>query len=117
GARVMLTHTFQHITPHVFWLSPNSTTDRPTLGVVVGTRGTLIVDAGNSPAHARHLLDEMAHRGMASPTLVVLTHWHWDHVFGASVFPGRLVANDETSHVVREMAKWDWGDAALAERV
>src|SRR5436190_734052 len=100
----MLTHTFQQITPHVFWLSPNSATDRPTLGVIAGERGTLIVDAGNSPAHARHLLDEMAHRGLAAPTFVLLTHWHWDHIFGATEFHVPILAHAETKRIVNEMA-------------
>lgn len=113
----MLTHTFEQITPHVFWLSPNSTTDRPTLGVIAGTRGTLIVDAGNSPAHARHLLDEMSHRGMAASTFVMFTHWHWDHIFGAAEFHAPILAHTETKRVVSEMVGWDWSDAALDERV
>ena len=50
---------------------------------------TLIVDAGNSPRHARLLLDEVARLPIPSPTYLALTHWHWDHVFGASacLFP------------------------------
>lgn len=112
-----LTHSFEQSTPHVWWLSANSATDRPTLGVITGSKGTLIVEAGNSPAHARHLLDEMAHRGMAAPSFVALTHWHWDHVFGAIEFHAPLLAHAETKRVVQEMAGWDWGDAALNERV
>lgn len=113
----MLTHQFNQITPHVYWLSPNSTTDRPTLGVIVGTRGTLVVDAGNSPAHARHLLGEMAQHNLPAPSFVLLTHWHWDHVFGAAEFPAPLLAQLETKRMVSEMARWEWSDAALQARV
>lgn len=113
----MLTHSFEQTSEHVYWLAPNPATDRPTLGVVTGSRGTLIVDAGNSPAHARHVLDEMKHRGIPAPTFVMLTHWHWDHVFGASEFHAPILANTGTARAVNEMASWDWSDAALDERV
>jgi predicted amidohydrolase len=53
----MVTHQFHRLTVHVYYLSPDSTTDRPVLGAIVGTTGTLVVDAGNSPAHAQVLLD------------------------------------------------------------
>jgi glyoxylase-like metal-dependent hydrolase (beta-lactamase superfamily II) len=73
------------ISHHVHWLSPDSATDRPVVGAVAGARGTLVVDAGNSPAHAQLLLRELAGRGVAPPAFVALTHWHWDHVFGTYV--------------------------------
>lgn len=38
-----------------FWyMTPESTTDRPILGMVVGTQKTLMIDAGNSEAHAAY---------------------------------------------------------------
>ena len=41
----MVTHQFHRLTVHVYYLSPDSTTDRPVLGAIVGTTGTLVVDA------------------------------------------------------------------------
>jgi glyoxylase-like metal-dependent hydrolase (beta-lactamase superfamily II) len=74
------------ISQHVYWLPPDATTDRPTLGAVVGERATLIVDAGNSPAHAELFLNELANAGAPAPAYLVLTHSHWDHVFGVSAY-------------------------------
>lgn len=105
------------ISEHVYWLAPDSTTDRPTLGAIVGDRATLIVDAGNSPAHANLLLGELAKLGMAKPTYLVLTHWHWDHVFGLSAFDLPVFAHEETQRVIEEMAQLDWSDEALDKRV
>jgi glyoxylase-like metal-dependent hydrolase (beta-lactamase superfamily II) len=113
----MAQHTFCRIAPHVYWLSPDSTTDRPVLGVVHGTRGRLVVDAGNSPAHAELLLREIAQAGIAPPTFVALTHWHWDHVFGTSMLDLPTLAHAETQRVVSEMAHLDWSDVALDWRV
>ncbi len=105
------------ITEHVYWLSPDETTDRPLLGAIVGQKGTVIVDAGNSPAHANLFLDELANNGIASPNYLVLTHWHWDHVFGTAVFNIPSFASQETKRIVEEMAGLDWSDEALDERV
>jgi glyoxylase-like metal-dependent hydrolase (beta-lactamase superfamily II) len=110
-------HTFSQISPHVYWLSPDSTTDRPILGAIVGARGTLLVDAGNSPAHVGILLHELSKRDLHVPTFLALTHWHWDHVFGASALAVPAFAHVETQRIVTIMAGLDWSDAALDQRV
>lgn len=110
-------HTLRQITPHVYWFSPDSTTDRPALGVVVGERATLLVDAGNSPAHVQALLAALDERGIPSPSYLVLTHWHWDHVFGTATLNLPTFAHLETRRIMRAMARLDWGDEALDQRV
>ena len=105
------------ISKHVYWLSPDEATDRPVLGVIAGKSGTLVIDAGNSPAHANILLDEMSKQNIAPPTHLVLTHWHWDHVFGTAVFDTPIFAHQETTRVVKEMVHLDWSDGALDRRV
>ena len=113
----MSDHQFNQLTPHVYWLSPNSTTDRPILGAIVGSRGTVLVDAGNSPAHLQILVDELAKRQLPTPTFAMLTHWHWDHVFGASALAVPIFAHVETRRIMTVMAGFDWSDAALDQRV
>ena len=113
----MAAHTFHQISRHVYWLSPDHTTDRPLLGVVTGATGSLIIDAGNSPAHVHLLLDAMQQRRLPPPTFAMLTHWHWDHVFGTSALDVPTFASRETARIVRILAELDWGDAALDERV
>ena len=105
------------ISEHVYWLPPDETTDRPVLGVIAGKNSTLVVDAGNSPAHANILLSEMSKKNIAPPTHLVLTHWHWDHVFGTAVFDTPIFAHLETKRVVEEMVHLDWSDKALDKRV
>jgi glyoxylase-like metal-dependent hydrolase (beta-lactamase superfamily II) len=111
------THQFNQLTPHVYWLSPDSTTDRPILGAIVGSRGTLLVDAGNSPVHIQIVLGELAKRRLPAPTFCMLTHWHWDHVFGAAALNVPIFAHVETRRIVTVMAGFDWSDAALDQRV
>ncbi len=105
------------LSPHVYWLPPDSRTDRPVLGAVCGTRATLLVDAGNSPAHAGLLLAEVARLRLPPPTYLVLTHWHWDHVFGAQTLNLPTIASLETRRIVTHMAQLDWSDKALDRRV
>ncbi len=106
-----------HISPHVRWLAPDARTDRPVLGVISGARGTLLVDAGNSAAHAQVLLQAVSQANVAPPTFVALTHWHWDHVFGTAALDLPTFAHTETKRIVMEMAQLDWRDAALDARV
>jgi glyoxylase-like metal-dependent hydrolase (beta-lactamase superfamily II) len=110
-------HTFHQISPHVHWLSPDSSTDRPILGVISGSHGSLIVDAGNSPTHAQILLNKIKHHDLPAPSYLMLTHWHWDHIFGASRFSLPTFAHHETVRIMGRMAQFDWSDAALDQRV
>lgn len=113
----MSRHRFNRIGQHTFWLSPDSTTDRPALGVVTGKRCSLLVDAGNSPAHVQALYDQLQLHNIAPPSFVALTHWHWDHVFGTSVLDLPTFASEETRRIVTLMADLDWSDWALEQRV
>ena len=109
--------SLNRISEHVYWSSPDSTTDRPVLGAIAGRQATLMVDAGNSPAHAGLFLDGLATLGLAHPKYLLLTHWHWDHVFGASAVDSTVFASEETGRVIAEMAGLDWSDEALDRRV
>ncbi|MFZ1770809.1 MAG: MBL fold metallo-hydrolase [Caldilinea sp.] len=112
-----MTHAFNQLTDHVYWLSPDSTTDRPVLGVIAGATGSLIVDAGNSPAHARVLLDQIDAANLPAPRYLVVTHWHWDHWFATAAYNLPTVAHASTRRILAAQATWDWSDAALDARV
>ncbi len=105
------------ITDHVYILAPDKRTDRPILGVIWGKSSSLIIDAGNSPAHARLLLHGMAELNFPKPKYLVITHGHWDHVFGASIFNVPIISNFETKLIVDNMVKLDWSNEALDRRV
>jgi glyoxylase-like metal-dependent hydrolase (beta-lactamase superfamily II) len=92
---------------HLWWMPP-AKPDRPSLCAVVGERWTLLLDAGASRPHTRSFLDELP----ASPTAVVYTHSHWDHVFGGVEVGGLVVAHRQTAASLVEMAGLDWNDDA-----
>jgi|HigsolmetaAR202D_1030399.scaffolds.fasta_scaffold00085_55 Zn-dependent hydrolases, including glyoxylases len=110
-------HTLHHLTPHIAWLSPDQSVDRPILGVIHGSQHCLVVDSGNSPAHAKSLLSALDEHQIPHPSFALLTHWHWDHVFGSSVFQIPTFASIETQRIVRILAQLDWSDRALDARV
>lgn len=112
-----MSHLFEQLSTSVYWLSPESATDRPLLGVVTGSAGSLIVDAGNSCEHARLLLKHMDGAGLRPPRYLVLTHWHWDHWFGAAALDAPAFAHAETRRLIAAQAALDWSDAALDARV
>lgn len=91
-------------------------TDRPLLAAIQGTDKTVLVDAGNSPAHAREFLRLLAMEDIR-PDGLVLTHHHWDHTFGLEAFDVPVVAHVNTRRRLQEMQAWSWTDEALAERV
>lgn len=113
----MTRHTLIRQTERAWWLTPDGTTDRPVLGALAGARGTLIVDAGASPAHAAEFQAALAAAGLPAPAWVALTHWHWDHVFGAAAFQAPLIAQAGTARMLETMRGWSWDDAALDQRV
>ncbi|WP_141430426.1 MBL fold metallo-hydrolase [Bacillus sp. 03113] len=102
-----------------FWYqTPVSETDRPILGMVVGNDKTLIIDAGNSEAHAQYFLHELSKRQVSKPNIVVLTHWHWDHIFGLSSLSEAIsISSNQTKHEMEKLIPLSWSDDALNERV
>jgi glyoxylase-like metal-dependent hydrolase (beta-lactamase superfamily II) len=104
------------ITEHVYWLPP-APPDRPSLCAVVGDRETIWLDAGSSAAHTREFLGVLAAEGVPRPGHVVLTHSHWDHVFGAEELGAHVIAHERTAAYLEQLATTDWSDEALDRRV
>ena len=56
------------------------------IGVVLGGRDVLLVDTRSTPAQAREIAAELRELTREPVSVVVDTHWHFDHTFGNSVF-------------------------------
>ncbi|MFD1888044.1 MBL fold metallo-hydrolase [Paenibacillus wenxiniae] len=106
----------QQLSSHIHYLTPYQETDRPILGAITGTRSTLLVDAGNSSAHIQLFIDQLVKLDI-SPRWVVLTHWHWDHVFGMNQANTTIIAQTLTTEYIRRMQKWSWDDESMDRRV
>lgn len=103
------------ISEHVYWLPPGAP-DRPALCAVVGAERTLLLDAGSSAAHLSRVLDGLATLELEPPSMVVLSHWHWDHVFASGETDALIVAHERTAAELRRLAAYAWDDAALDAR-
>lgn len=104
------------LSPRVSLLGATHDTDRPALVAIHGSRKTLLLDAGNSPAHARQFLQLLAAERV-NPDGVVLTHHHWDHTLGLEPLDMPVIAHVNTRTHLKEMQTWLWTDDALAERI
>ncbi|MFC4035504.1 MBL fold metallo-hydrolase [Streptomyces polygonati] len=62
-----------------------------TVGLVVGADGVLLVDTGSTLEAGEELRRQVAALTGREVTHVVLTHGHFDHVFGTAAFPGAAV--------------------------
>lgn len=71
------------------------------IGVVLGGSDVLLVDTRSTPAQAREIRDELRELTREPVSIVIDTHWHFDHSFGNSVFRPATI----------------WGHVKAAERL
>lgn len=105
------------ITQRCCYMPNDSTADRPCLGYVRGNRYALMIDAGNSPAHHRLFLAEIAAAGLPAPDAVAITHSHWDHTYGMCAASVPTLANQHTQEHLQRMSHWAWTLPAMEERL
>lgn len=111
-------HSIKKIGQSFWYITPVSLTDRPILGMVVGNNKTLMIDAGNSEDHANYFIQRTLKHENAKPDLVVLTHWHWDHIFGLSALSDSVsIASAKTRKEMEKLVPFSWSDEAIDERV
>jgi glyoxylase-like metal-dependent hydrolase (beta-lactamase superfamily II) len=69
------------------------------VGVVIGEDGVLVVDTRASHRQAGELIEELDAITSLPVRWVVNTHWHWDHVFGNSMFPDAEIWGHELCEI------------------
>ena len=85
------------------------------IGLVLGGSDVVVIDTRSTPAQAREIVEAVRELTRDPVSVVIDTHWHWDHTFGNSVFrpatiwgharvPGRLLA--EGREVIEKAAGW-----------
>jgi glyoxylase-like metal-dependent hydrolase (beta-lactamase superfamily II) len=75
-----------------------------TIGLVVGADGVLLIDTGSTLREGGELREQARALTGREITHVVLTHGHFDHVFGAAAFPGAQVYGERSlaEYLLRE---------------
>lgn len=107
---------FEKLTEHIYVYPCDGYTDRPNIGLVVGSKYALLYDAGNSAAHVELLKEALTKLGI-SINFVVLSHWHWDHSFGVAFWNVPVFAGRETNEQLKVVQQWKWDDHSVADRV
>ena len=107
----------KQLTNRIHYLPHDPETDRPILSAICGSHQTLLVDAGNSDAHAMLFLRKLAQCQIKNDHSVVLTHWHWDHTFGTNEMNRLTIAHEKTKMHLEKLMDYDWSDEALDNRV
>src|SRR5262245_43988742 len=93
------------------------------IGAILGGRDVAVVDTRSTPVQAGEIVAALRELTSDPVSIVLNTHWHWDHTFGNSVFrpatiwgharvPGRLLA--QGPGVIEEVAE---EMPALAEEI
>lgn len=108
---------FQKLTDRIYVRPFEPYTDRPNIGLICGTEKTLLFDAGNSGAHVASMKQELADAGLPYPDYLALSHWHWDHTFGAQAWNVPIIAGRETNDQLRQMQSWKWDDRSMQDRL
>lgn len=105
------------LSDRILYLSHEERTDRPSLGYIRGDHASLMIDAGNSPAHAALFLQRCQALGLPAPRYVGLTHWHWDHTYGLCGIDAAAIACEQTNRQLKRMQGWEWTDQAMQDRL
>lgn len=105
------------ITPNIYISDFDSSNDRPRLGYIKGSKFNIMIDAGNSPAHFNSFKHECQLLGLNQPDFILLTHWHWDHVFGLFGTSIPTICSTLTQDKLIEMSHWKWDDESMKNRL
>ena len=107
----------ERLTPRIWHMPCSQQKNRPSLGYICGDRFSLMVDAGNTPAHANEFLTALKTAGLRRPDFVVLTHSHWDHCFGLCALEMPSIACMQTRQSLEMVSRLQWTPDALEENV
>lgn len=75
------------VSDHVYVIPDNSVGLVPNVGIIVGSRATLVVDTGLGPRNGQTILKEVAKVSKNAELYVVSTHFHPEHALGEAAFP------------------------------
>ena len=106
----------KQLTDKTFYMSHSVETDRPALGLVCGSRASLIIDSGNCPEHGKAFLEGAREIAGSPIKYLAITHTHWDHVFGIDAMGLTTIANNIAKENLDAMRALKWDDESMEER-
>src|SRR6476646_9091923 len=75
------------LSDHVYVIPDGNVGGVPNVGIIVGSKGTLIIDTGLGPRNMETILREAAKVSRNQELYLVATHFHPEHAGGSSAFP------------------------------
>ena len=101
----------EKISPHVYVIPDNSVPMVPNVGIVVGSRATLVIDTGLGARNGEAVMREVGKVSRNAELYLVTTHVHPEHDLGAGGFPATtkmIRSKDQVDEIAAsglEMAK------------
>ncbi len=77
------------IGPHSYVIPDGNVVLVPNVGIVVGSKATLVVDTGMGPRNGAAVMREVEKVSRNRDLYLVTTHFHAEHVAGISAFPAQ----------------------------
>ena len=94
----------------------------PNVGIIVGTRATLVVDTGIGMASGEIVMREVKRLSSNSTLYLTYTHFHTEHVSGVQAFPANTILiypealqEDMDAGLAAHMARFSAGSAEVKE--
>ena len=75
------------ISQHVYVIPDGNVGGVPNVGIIVGSKATLVVDTGLGPRNGQTVLREAGKVSTNADLFIVATHFHSEHTLGESAFP------------------------------
>src|ERR1700730_228549 len=79
------------VSEHVYMIPDGRVNLVPNIGFIVGTRSTLIVDAGMGPRNGQTVMREVAKVSKNTDLYFTTTHFHPEHMTGVQAFPANTI--------------------------
>jgi glyoxylase-like metal-dependent hydrolase (beta-lactamase superfamily II) len=79
------------VSDHVYVIPDGRVNLVPNIGIIVGNRATLVVDAGMGPRNGETVLREMAKVSKNTSLYFTTTHFHPEHMTGVQAFPANTI--------------------------
>jgi len=96
------------LTNNSFYSECDDFTDRPTFGYIRGKEKAILIDGGASKRHIHEFLEAIKQHDLKAPDFCLLTHWHFDHIFGLSELDIPIISHEKTKEKILETMKVDW---------
>jgi glyoxylase-like metal-dependent hydrolase (beta-lactamase superfamily II) len=94
----------EKISDHVYVIPDNSVSMVPNIGIIVGSRGTLVVDTGLGARNGQTVVREVQKVSRTPELYLASTHFHPEHDLGAGGFPAqaRMIRSRDQQNEIAE---------------